>query len=185
MKIYYKEDQNIEFMESWNSTELLKWICGFANAKGCKMYIGVRDDGEVIGLSNSKKLMEDIPNAIVSAFGNRTEAYIDELVSGILKNDIEKRYGIRYTASFERMAQHLMNIAPVKINSMDLSEEFGFKSSYTADNYVEYLERVYLLCMVSKHSYKSQIRVYNIKAYPVDIALMNRRKDAFAGENLG
>lgn len=33
------------------------------------MYIGVRDDGEVIGLSNSKKLMEDIPNAIVSAFG--------------------------------------------------------------------------------------------------------------------
>lgn len=33
------------------------------------MYIGVRYDGEVIGLSNSKKLMEDIPNAIVSAFG--------------------------------------------------------------------------------------------------------------------
>ena len=33
------------------------------------MYIGVRDDGEVIGLSNSKKLMEDIPNAIVSTFG--------------------------------------------------------------------------------------------------------------------
>ncbi len=116
---------------------------------------------------------------------SRKEAYIDELVSGILKNDIEKRYGIRYTASFERMAQHLMNIAPVKINSADLSKEFGFKSSHTADNYVEYLERAYLLCMVSKHSYKSQIRVHNIKAYPVDIALMNRRKDAFAGENLG
>ena len=33
------------------------------------MYIGVRDDGEVLGLTNSKKLMEDIPNAIVSAFG--------------------------------------------------------------------------------------------------------------------
>ena len=115
----------------------------------------------------------------------RKEAYIDELVGGILRNDIEKRYGIRYTASFERLAQHLMNMAPVKINNVELSNEFGFKSSHTADNYVEYLERAYLLCMVSKHSYKSQIRVHNKKAYPVDIALMNRRKDAFAGENLG
>ena len=69
MKIYDEEDQNIEFKESWNSTELLKWVCGFANAKGGRMYIGVRDDGEVLGLTNSKKLMEDIPNAIVSAFG--------------------------------------------------------------------------------------------------------------------
>ena len=69
MRIYDEEDQNIEFKESWNSTELLKWVCGFANAKGSKMYIGVRDDGEVLGLSNSKKLMEDISNAIVSAFG--------------------------------------------------------------------------------------------------------------------
>ena len=69
MVIQDEEDQNIEFKESWNSTELLKWVCGFANAKGGRMYIGVRDDGEVLGLSNSKKLMEDIPNAIVSAFG--------------------------------------------------------------------------------------------------------------------
>lgn len=44
-------------------------MCGFANAKGGRMYIGVRDNGAVLGLSNSKKLMEDIPNAIVSAFG--------------------------------------------------------------------------------------------------------------------
>ncbi|GEM_PF-2890274 len=33
------------------------------------MFIVVMDDGEVLGLPNSKKLMEDIPNAIVSAFG--------------------------------------------------------------------------------------------------------------------
>ena len=69
MRILDEEDQNNEFKESWNSTDLLKWVCGFANAKGGKMYIGVKDNGEVIGLSNSKKLMEDIPNAIVSAFG--------------------------------------------------------------------------------------------------------------------
>ena len=85
MRIYDEEDQNIEFKESWNSTELLKWVCGFANAKGGKMYIGVRDDGEVLGLTNSKKLMEDIPNAIVSAFG-MYDAEVNLLRDG------EKRY---------------------------------------------------------------------------------------------
>ena len=62
------ENQNIEFKESWRD-EYLKWICGFANAQGGKIYIGVRDDGSVCGLDDSKRLMEDIPNKIVSLLG--------------------------------------------------------------------------------------------------------------------
>ncbi len=53
------ESQNIEWKESWRD-EYLKWICGFANAQGGKIYIGTRDDGIVIGIANSKKLLEDI-----------------------------------------------------------------------------------------------------------------------------
>lgn len=56
MRILEGEDQNIEFKESWNNTETLKWVCGFANAKGGKMYIGVSNDGEVVGLPNSRSL---------------------------------------------------------------------------------------------------------------------------------
>ena len=41
------ESQNIEWKESWRD-EYLKWICGFANAQGGKIYIGTRDDGTVI-----------------------------------------------------------------------------------------------------------------------------------------
>jgi predicted HTH transcriptional regulator len=33
------EDQDIEFKESWRD-EYLKWICGFANAQGGKIYLG-------------------------------------------------------------------------------------------------------------------------------------------------
>ena len=62
------ENQNIEFKESWRD-EYLKWICGFANAQGGKIYIGVRDDGSVCGLDDSKRLLEDIPNKIVSLLG--------------------------------------------------------------------------------------------------------------------
>ena len=55
------ENQNIEWKESWRD-EYLKWICGFANAQGGKIYIGTDDNGNVIGVPDSKKLLEDIPN---------------------------------------------------------------------------------------------------------------------------
>ena len=63
-----KESQNIEFKESWRD-EYLKWICGFANAQGGTLYIGVSDNGEVCGLQDAKKLMEDIPNKIINSMG--------------------------------------------------------------------------------------------------------------------
>ena len=62
------ENQNIEYKECWHD-EYLKWICGFANAHGGKVLIGVNDNGDVVGVENSKKLMEDIPNKIQSALG--------------------------------------------------------------------------------------------------------------------
>lgn len=62
------ESQNIEYKESWRD-EYLKWICGFANAHGGRIYIGVGDNKEVIGLPDAKKMMEDIPNKIVNYLG--------------------------------------------------------------------------------------------------------------------
>ena len=62
------ENQNIEYKESWRD-EYLKWICGFANAQGGKIYIGKNDAGEVSGITDSKKLMEDIPNKIRNTLG--------------------------------------------------------------------------------------------------------------------
>ena len=40
-----KESQNIEFKRSWRD-EYLKWICGFANAQGGELFIGLDDKGE-------------------------------------------------------------------------------------------------------------------------------------------
>ena len=55
------ENQNIEYKESWRD-EYIKWICGFANAQGGTLYIGIDDDGHVCGVPKAEKLMEDIPN---------------------------------------------------------------------------------------------------------------------------
>ncbi len=57
------ESLNIEFKESW-CDEYLKWICGFANAQGDVLYIGIRDNGEICGIQDTKNLIEDIPNKI-------------------------------------------------------------------------------------------------------------------------
>jgi ATP-dependent DNA helicase RecG len=66
------ENQNVEYKSSWRD-KYLKWICGFANAQGGKLYIGIDDDGEVCGVQNAKKLMEDIPNKIQTCLGVVTE----------------------------------------------------------------------------------------------------------------
>ena len=66
------ENQNIEFKQVWRD-EYLKWICGFANASGGKIYIGVDDSGVAIGVLNAQKLMEDIPNKIVNYLGIVTD----------------------------------------------------------------------------------------------------------------
>ena len=62
------ESQNVEYKELWRD-EYLKWVCGFANAQGGRIYIGRRDDGTVVGVADSKRLMEDIPNKISDTVG--------------------------------------------------------------------------------------------------------------------
>lgn len=62
------ESQNIEYKSNWKD-EYLKWICGFANAHGGTIFIGKEDDGKVVGLSNAKKLLEDIPNKVRDILG--------------------------------------------------------------------------------------------------------------------
>ena len=62
------ENQNIEYKQSWRD-EYLKWLCGFANAQGDKIFIGIDDKGEVTGVDDYKKLMDDIPNKAVNHLG--------------------------------------------------------------------------------------------------------------------
>ena len=47
----------------------MAWICAFANAQGGVLEIGRNDKGDVIGLPNAKKLMDDLPNKIRSTMG--------------------------------------------------------------------------------------------------------------------
>lgn len=63
-----RENDHIEYKSSWRD-EWLKWVCGFANACGGTIYIGVDDQGNIVGLDNVHKLLEDIPNKVVDGLG--------------------------------------------------------------------------------------------------------------------
>jgi len=71
------ESQNVEFKENWHD-KYLEWVCGFANAHGGNIYIGVDDNGNVAGLSDTKKLLEDIPNKIRNHLGIMAEVNLKE-----------------------------------------------------------------------------------------------------------
>jgi len=62
------ESQNIEYKLKWQD-EYLKWICGFANAIGGSVFVGVNDDGSIVGITNYKRLMEEIPNKTRNLMG--------------------------------------------------------------------------------------------------------------------
>lgn len=66
--LYPMENQNTEYKETWRD-EYIKWICGFANAKGGTMFIGINDNGKITGIQNTKKLSEDLPNKIKDVLG--------------------------------------------------------------------------------------------------------------------
>ena len=47
-----KEGQNTEYKQGWRE-EYLKWICGFANAEGGRMLIGIG----IYGVSHCRELL--------------------------------------------------------------------------------------------------------------------------------
>ncbi|MBN2779163.1 MAG: putative DNA binding domain-containing protein [Bacteroidales bacterium] len=62
------EQQIIEWKEIWKD-EYLKWICGFANAQGGRLFIGKNDQGEVVGVQKYEKLLAEIPNKVKDTLG--------------------------------------------------------------------------------------------------------------------
>ena len=81
------ENERVELKESWRD-EFLKHICAFANTEGGVLLVGVKDNGIIAGISNSSKLLEDIPNKVIQALGIIVTVCVHNIE---LKNIIEIR----------------------------------------------------------------------------------------------
>lgn len=87
------ESQNIEYKSNWRD-EYLKWICGFANTNGGKMYIGIDDAGKVLGIENYRELLEQLPNKFRDLLGVYAEVNLESKASRSYLEIIVPRYDV-------------------------------------------------------------------------------------------
>lgn len=111
--------------------------------------------------------------------------YIGTLIDNIITQDIKRRYKIRNVDALKRLAHHVLNETPTIVVKDSLQEVMGIKSERTLGNYLLYLNQTYLVSTINKYSPKSKERTRAEKAYAIDVAFMDKRENAFSGENLG
>ena len=87
------ESQNIEYKQSWHD-DYLKWICGFANANGGKLFIGIDDDGNVTGIDNHRELLEQLPNKFRDILGIFAEVNLQSTGNKYFLEIIVPRYDV-------------------------------------------------------------------------------------------
>ena len=121
---------------------------------------------------------------LVSGEENPKE-YISTLIDNIISQDIKKRYKIRNIDALKRLTHHILNETPTLIVKDTLQKIIGIKSERTLGNYLMYLNQTYLISTISKYSSRSRERSRNEKSYAIDVSFMDKRENAFSGENLG
>lgn len=71
------ETQTIEYKQTWRD-DFLKEVCGFANAQGGTLYIGIADNGDVVGIDHAQQLMEKLPNQCIMTMGIAPDVNLHE-----------------------------------------------------------------------------------------------------------
>lgn len=95
------EHQNIEYKSTWRD-EYLKWICGFANANGGTIFIGKDDNGKTVGVSDAKRLLEEIPNKVRDVLGILVDVNLHQTKQGDYLEIVVEPYpnGISYKGQY-------------------------------------------------------------------------------------
>jgi len=128
------EQQNIEWKESWRD-EYLKWVCGFANAKGGKIIIGKNDKGKTVGVPKYKRLMDDLPNKIQNHLGIICDINLIESDSTHLIEIIVKSYDI--AISYQGKYYYRSGSTKQELKGTSLNNFLLKKSGKTWDDVIE------------------------------------------------
>lgn len=128
------ESQSTEWKRSWKD-EYLKWVCGFANAKGGKIFVGKDDDGKIVNLENSKRLLEEIPNKIKSLIGLTVDVMLHQTDEGdYLEIDVHPQ---SMPVSYRGRYYYRTGSTKVELTGASLNEFLLKKSGSTWDASIE------------------------------------------------
>ncbi len=131
-----KESSKIEWKLSWQD-KFHSTICAFANAEGGTLIIGVNDNGKVIGLKKSKKLLEDLPNKILSKLGiivkvtSETRQGNEIITISVDKVDVPISYNGKY---FTRTGSTTQELNGKELSRFLISKSFNNWDEYFVSN---------------------------------------------------
>ena len=77
MNIFIDEDNNIELKEILNSS-LAKEIVAFLNTDGGTIYLGIKNNREVIGMNNIDENMRKISDVITDQISPRCVSFVNQ-----------------------------------------------------------------------------------------------------------
>lgn len=95
--------------------------------------------------------------------------YLKTLYNAILFKDVVKRWNVRYPTILTDVASVLLSNFCREINYTDIAKALNVKSVHTVQNYVDYLEKAYLITKLNKYSAKPRRRQQAQKAYATDL----------------
>ncbi|WP_302315183.1 helix-turn-helix domain-containing protein, partial [uncultured Parabacteroides sp.] len=148
-----KENQHTEFKESWHD-EYVRYVSAFCNADGGTLYIGIDDNGKIVGVEQSQKLIEKLPNFIAQKTGitpliklheaDGMEYISIELQPSSMPISVHGRYYIRSGSVTSELQGNQLNM--FLSAKMGLTWESVVEESFTADEIdLETVERFKVL----------------------------------------
>lgn len=131
-----KESNTLELKQSWQDS-YLRTLTAFANTDGGTLHIGIDDSGTVVGVSHAKKLLEDLPNKILSKLG--IIARVQPQMSGgketvkiiIERMDVPISYNGRY---FVRAGSTTQELNGKELTRFLISKSFNNWDEYPVPN---------------------------------------------------
>jgi ATP-dependent DNA helicase RecG len=157
----YFETETIELKETLTN-DIKKEIVAFANTNGGIIYIGISDDGDVLGVENCEQVMESISSMIHDAIKpdlsmltavtkineNNTDIVCIKVGKGINKpyylsekglkpNGVYVRNGITSIPSTEEMIRKMI----LETNAYSFEDGISFDQELTFDYATKYFDR--------------------------------------------
>jgi predicted AAA+ superfamily ATPase len=85
----------------------------------------------------------------------------------------------------QQIANGLLDRFCQEVNYQDIQETYRLRSIHTAKNYVNYIEKSYLLRLVTRYSFKSIERQNYRKVYAIDTAFVTDHSDVLQTDSWG
>lgn len=134
-----------------------------------------KDEGEA--LTTRSRARREVAYRLFSREGGLPEVYVlpdpvgylKTLYNAILFKDVVKRWSVRYPTVLTDVASVLLANFCREINYAEIAKTLNVKSVHTVQNYVDYLEKAYLIATLDKYSTKPVRRQQAQKAYATDL----------------